>query len=90
MDDLESHGGMMKYETVQFFFRKHWTHFLKPLIFGLTVGLLALFAFLILGTILTVFRITVLYAFFAFLVIIASIFIIDTFYLQLFNFFSKY
>ena len=76
-----------KYEQVQFFFRKHWTHFLKPVIFGLVIGLLALFFFLVFGSILTFFRITVLYPFFAFLVIIFAIFYLNTFFLQIFNYY---
>jgi len=87
MNEADDQGGILKYETVQFFFRKHWTQFLKSLVFGLTLGLLALFSLLIIGTVITVFRITFLYALFAFLVIIVAIFIINTFFLQIFNFF---
>lgn len=77
----------MKYETVQFFFRKHWTHFLKPIIFGLIVSLFAVFVFLIFGTIISVFGLNFLNPLFGFLVIITTIFIIDIFFLQLFNFY---
>lgn len=77
----------MKYEKVHFFFRKHWTHFLKIVIFNLTLSLIALFALLIIGAFITVFHITMLYTFFAFLVIILSLFVINTSVLQLFSFF---
>jgi len=87
MIDVDNQGGIMKYETVQFFFRKHWTNFLKPFIFGTTLGLLALFSFLIIGIIIVVFRISLLYSLFAFLAIVVSIFIINTFFLQLINYF---
>jgi len=87
MGDFDSHGGIMKYETIQFFFRKHWTHFLKPIIFGLIVGLFGLFVFLVFGTLITVFQITFLYAFFGFAAIIFSILILNIFFLHLFNFY---
>lgn len=87
MVNLMTHSGPLDYEEVQFFFRKHWTHFLKPLIFGLTVGLLSLLTFLVIGAIVTLFKITFLYIPFAFLVIIISIFFINTLFLQLFNFY---
>ncbi len=87
MGDLMTQVGPLDYEEVQFFFRKHWTHFLKPLIFGLTVGLLSLLTSLVIGAIITVFKISFLYTSFAFLVIIVSIFFINTFFLQLFNFY---
>lgn len=86
MSDQGKQAGQ-KYEIIQFFFRKHWTHFLKPLILGLVIGLLAFFFFLVIGSILTLFSITYFYPVFAFLAIIASIFYIDTFFLQLLNFF---
>ena len=79
--------GRQKYDEIQFFFRKHWTKFLRPLIFGLTVGLLAAFFFLILGSILAVFQMTVFYAFFAFMVVVFSIIYINIFFLPIFNYF---
>lgn len=81
------HSGFEKYEIVQFFFRKHWTHFLKPLIFGLAIGLLALFFFLVLGSIVTIFRVTILYPFFAFLAIISFAIFLHSFFLQVFNYY---
>jgi hypothetical protein len=87
MSETVEQGGIMKYENIQFFFRKHWTHFLKILIFNLTLSLIVIFSLLIIGTIITVFHITVFYPFFAFLVIILSLFVINTSVLQLFNFF---
>lgn len=87
MGDKISQTHQPKYEEVQFFFRKHWTHFLKPIIFGLIIALLALFFFLVLGSILNFFRITILYPFFAFVVIIFIILFIDIFFLQVINYF---
>ncbi len=87
MSETTISEGWQKYEEVQFFFRKHWTHFLKPLIFGLAIGLLAVFFFLILGSIITVFRITIFYSLFAFIAIIAFAVFIHTFFIQTFNYF---
>lgn len=84
---MDDQGGILKYEYIQFFFRKHWTKFLAPLVTGSTIGLLALFALIVIGTIITVFRITMLYATFAFLVMIVSVLFINIFFLQLINFF---
>jgi len=87
MGALSTHDRPLKYEKIQFFFRKHWTHFLKPLVFGLAIGLTALLFFLVFGSILTTFRITILYPFFGFLTIIFFAFLINTFYLQIFNYY---
>ncbi len=87
MSELTAHHGIMKYEKIQFFFRKHWTHFLKPCVFGVSIGLLILFAYLLIGAVIMSFGVTFLYSLFAFLVIISSIFVINTFFLQLFNFY---
>ncbi len=87
MSELTVHQGIMKNERIQFFFRKHWTHFLKPCFFGVAIGLLVLFAYLLIGAVIMSFGVTFLYAFFAFLVIISAIFVINTFFLQLFNFY---
>ncbi len=87
MGETAIEKGWQKYETVQFFFRKHWTNFLKPLVFGLAIGLLAAFFFLIFGSIIMVFRVTVFYSFFAFLVILAFAVFLHTFFIQLFNYY---
>jgi hypothetical protein len=87
MSETADQGGMMKYEKVQFFFRKHWTNFLKILILDLTLTLIALLALLIMGAIITAFHITMLYAFFGFLVIVLLLFVINTSVAQMFNFF---
>ncbi|MBU1017718.1 hypothetical protein KKA33_01680 [Patescibacteria group bacterium] len=87
MGDATFNEGWHKYEEIQFFFRKHWTHFLKPLIFGLAIGLLALFFFLVLGSVILVFRITIFYSLFAFLAILAFAVFIHTFFIQLFNYY---
>jgi len=84
---MADQGGMMKYEKVQFFFRKHWTNFLKMLVLNLTLILIALLAILIIGMVITAFRIMMLYAFFGFLVIILLLFVINISAAQMFNFF---
>lgn len=81
--------GPYKYEVVQFFIRKHWTLFLKMIIFGLAIGLLLFLFFLSFGAIITTFGVTILYPFFAFLAIIISIFFINTLFLQTFNYFFQ-
>lgn len=87
MGNLETYNLISKYETVQFFFRKHWTHFLKPIVIGFVVGLLAVFFFLIMVALINLFGFNFFYPFFAFLAIIVSIIFIHVFSLQLFNFF---
>jgi len=87
MGDTITNEGWQKYEEVQFFFRKHWTHFLKPLVFGLAIGLLGLFFFLVLGSVITVFRVTIFYSLFAFLAILSFAVFIHTFFIQLFNYY---
>lgn len=79
--------GPYKYEIVQFFIRKHWTYFLKLLIFGIAIGLLIILFFLIFGSMMSFFRITAFYASFSFIVIIISIIYINTLFLQLFNYY---
>lgn len=51
------------------------------------MGLLAFLVFLVFGSIITMFNITFLYPLFAFSAIFVAIFFIDTFFLQLFNFY---
>jgi hypothetical protein len=76
-----------KYEEIQFFFRKHWTHFMKPLIFGFIVGALTFLFFLVMGFFVMMFHITFFYSLFAFLLMIVSILFINIFFLQVINFF---
>lgn len=80
-------GIQARYEEVQFFFRKHWTHFLKPVIFGLLIGVMTFLFFFVMGAIVTMFRITFFYSFFAFSAIIVSILYINTLFLQIINYF---
>ena len=77
----------LKYEGIEFFFRRHWTHFLKPIFFGFLIGTMGLLFFLILGSVIILFKITFFYSFFAFLVIIISILYINTLYLQIINYY---
>ena len=87
MNDHDEQRGMMKFESIQFFFREHWTHFLAPLVSGVILGLLVIFALLVIGAVITVFKISMMYPFYAFLVMIAIIFIINVFFLQLINYY---
>ena len=77
----------LKYEEIQFFLRKHWTHFLKPLFFGLMIGSMALLFLILVGIALTLFKITFFYSLFAYLTMIISILFIDTFFLQIINYY---
>jgi hypothetical protein len=77
----------LKYEEIQFFFRKHWTHFLKPLFLGLLIATMIFVFFLVMGSIVTLFKITFFYSLFAFLLITVSILFIDTFFLQVINYY---
>lgn len=49
--DKDEHDfkGQLKYEHFQFFFRKHWVKFIKPILFSIPVGLLMLVILMILG-----------------------------------------
>lgn len=47
--DEHDFKGQLKYENFQFFFRKHWVKFIKPILFSLPVGLLVLVILMILG-----------------------------------------
>ena len=76
-----------KYEEIQFFFRKHWTHFVKPLIFGFLVGALTFLFFLVMGFFVMMFRITFFYSLFAFMLMIVAILFIDIFFLQVINYY---
>lgn len=80
-------GIQARYEEIQFFFRKHWTHFLKPVLFGLLIGIMTFMFFLVMGAIVTLFHISFFYSFFAFSVIVVSILYINTLFLQIINYF---
>jgi hypothetical protein len=80
-------GTQAKYEEIQFFIRKHWTHFIGPIVFGILIGVMAALFFLILGYIVTLFRITLFYSLYSFTLIIVSILYINTFFLQVINYF---
>jgi len=47
--DESDFKGQLKYEQFQFFFRKHWVKFIKPILFSIPVGLLVLVILVILG-----------------------------------------
>lgn len=87
MRDTDEHIGIMKYEKIQFFFRRHWTHFAKTLALGVVLSLITILAFLLIGIVLSEFQIIFLYSIFAFLAIISTVFILNTFFLHLFNYY---
>ncbi len=87
MADRGNDTRALKYEEVQFFFRKHWTHFLKPLLLGFIVATMIFIFFFVMGSIITLFKITFFYPFFAFFLITASILFINTFFLQVINYY---
>lgn len=87
MVDLSVQEGDYKYEVVQFFIRKHWTYFLKFVVFGIAIGLLITLFFLIFGSVISFFGLIIFYPFFAFLATIVGVIYLNTFFLQLFNFY---
>jgi len=87
MGDRGSNTSPPRYEEIQFFLRRHWTHFLKPVIFGFLIGFMGLLFFLVLGSIIILFRITFFYSFFAYFVILISVLYINTLFLQIINYY---
>lgn len=77
----------LKYEEIQFFLRRHWTHFLKPVFFGFLIGSMGLLFFLVLGSVIIAFKIIFFYPLFAFLAIVVFIFYINAFFLQVINYY---
>ncbi|PIZ72033.1 hypothetical protein COY07_03895 [Candidatus Peregrinibacteria bacterium CG_4_10_14_0_2_um_filter_43_11] len=80
-------GAYLKYEEVQFFFRKHWIHFLRILFFGLLVGFLIFVVLLGFYGLINAFSIQVLRPFFVFIAIIGSFIYLNMFFLQIINYF---
>jgi hypothetical protein len=87
MADRGTLGIQPKYEEIQFFFRKHWTHFMKPIIFGLLIGAMTFFFLWALGYLVLMLKISFFYSLFAFFSITVSILFIDAFFLQIINYF---
>lgn len=80
----ENHG---RYETIQFFVRKHWTRFLRILVFGLILGIAILLLFAAVGSVLYFFRAEFFYPFFSFVVILVTLFYFNSWFLHLFNYY---
>lgn len=83
-------GGVSRYETMQFFFRKHWTQFFRIFLLGGAIFLATLFIIFLLGLFITYFKIISLYPFFIFMSLIIFIAAINIFFLQLFNFYFDF
>lgn len=87
MSEQTVYQGAYRYEVVQFFIRKHWTYFLKSVVFGIAIGLLLTLFFLIFGSLVWFFQMTFFYPSFVFLVTLFAIVYLNTFFLQMFNYF---
>ena len=79
--------GQLKYETIQFFFRRHWVRFVRPIFFSTLVGLLFFVILLALGRLVIFLDFTFLRAFFVFTVMIISVIYLNIFFLQIINFY---
>ncbi len=76
-------------EPVQFFFRRHWTHFLKLVILGIFIGLLVLMVMMGLYGLARVFPIYPLRVFFVFATLIGSFLYLTLFFLELLSYYFE-
>ncbi len=79
--------GQLKYEHFQFFFRRHWMRFLQPVFFTVPVGLMIFIILLVLGRLVLMVDFEFLRAFYVFFAMIVSIAFINTFFLQVINYY---
>ncbi len=76
-----------RYEEIQYFFRKHWTHFLKILVLGLLLGLLVFLIVLGLYGLVEGFSIQILRPFFVFVTILLIFVYFNLFFLEIVSYF---
>jgi len=79
--------GQLKYENLQFFFRRHWVRYLQPIFFSIPIGILILIVLFLLSQltlIVDLFFIRVTFVLFSMTVLIVFI---NTFFLQILNFY---
>jgi len=85
-DDYDFQG-QLKYEHLQFFFRRHWMRFLRPFFSFIPFGLLLFVLFFAAGQFVAVVDAHYLSAFYAFLTMLVAIFYINAFCLQIIHHF---
>ena len=87
--DKEQHDfkGQLKYENFQFFFRRHWVHFLQPVFMNLPVGLLIVVIFFFLGQLVLMVDYTFVRALYVHFTLITTIGYILLTFLQVINFY---
>jgi hypothetical protein len=74
--------GQLKYEHFQFFFRRHWMHFLKPFFSFIPFGILIFILFFVAGSFVSTINLYFLNVFYVFIAMIVSFFYINAFFLQ--------
>ena len=79
--------GQLKYEKFQFFFRRHWLRFIKPLFSFIPFGILLFFFFFVAGKFIFVINVYYLNVFYAFTAMLISIFYINAFLLKIIHHF---
>jgi hypothetical protein len=79
--------GQLKYENFQFFFRKHWVHFLKPFFLMIPVFLLIFIILLGLGRLSLMVNLTFIRVFYVLFAIVVTIVFLTIFFLQIMNFY---
>lgn len=79
--------GQLKYENYQFFFRKHWVHFLKPLFLMIPVFLLIFIILLGLGRLALMIDLLFVRVLYIVIANITTIIFLTIFFLQIINFY---
>ncbi|MBN2087915.1 hypothetical protein JW758_06240 [Candidatus Peregrinibacteria bacterium] len=79
--------GQLKYENFQFFFRRHWMRFLQPIFFTVPVGLMIIVILFVLGQLVYMVDYVFLRTFYVFFTMIVSIVFVNTFFLQIINYY---
>lgn len=87
MNNVKTYVGPLKHEKIQFFYRKHWAYFLKPIFFGGSIALIVTLFFFLLAFLLNLFQFTMVYPFFGYLIIIISILFLNIFFIPVINYF---
>jgi hypothetical protein len=79
--------GQLKYENFQFFFRKHWVKFLKPIFFVLPLIFLIVVTLIVLGRLTLMVDLIFIRVFYVILTMIFIIGFLDIFFLQMIDFY---
>jgi hypothetical protein len=86
-DEEHDFKGQLKYEHYQFFFRRHWMKFLKPIFFILPIVFLILVILIILGRLTLMVDLIFVRVFYVFFAMILTIVFLTIFFLQVINFY---